>query len=375
MKNLQIALVHDYLQEFGGAERVILAMHQAFPQAPLYTAFADLPSLGAFADQFAAMDIKQTWLARMPGIKSFRSPYRIFAPAAFKSLDLSAFDVVISSSNVYHAKSLRLPSTAVHICYCHTPGRSLYGFDDRADYRHRPVMHFLGQVANHFLRQEDFAAAQQVDHILVNSQVVADRVRRFWRRESEILYPPVSIVDTAPAAPPASARDTFLYVNRLYAAKHPELAVKAALNLRLPLTVVGTGPLEPHLRALAAGHDHIRFAGAIDDDQLRALYGRALALIYPVADEDFGIVPVEAMACGTPVLAHRSGGPLETIKDGTTGLFFDDLTADAVCASVRLFRRRSWDPAAIQAHAATFSQGHFVAQLRAIVATQYAKKH
>lgn len=358
----KIALVHDFLAEYGGAERVVEALHELFPEAPLFVAFADLRNFGSKKAVFEAMDIRTTWLQYIPSVAKLRSPLRLFAPSAFAQLDLSEYDIVISSSNAYHAKSVRVPN-GTHFCYCHTPPRSLYGYDAASSWKKNPLIKAGGQLINHFLRQTDFAAAQNVDEIIVNSETVAKRVKKYWRRPSTVIYPPVAFVDQNKdnKIVPVQDRKYFLFVNRLNFAKHPELAVQACLDLDLPLKVVGTGPMLEELKEMVAEQKgkKIEFLGSVSDRQLAQLYSRARALLYPVIDEDFGIVPIEAMAFGTPVIAHYSGGPTETIVEGVTGLFFKRLDLASLKEAIEKFQQSSFNGKAIAAHVQQFSVKNF----------------
>lgn len=355
---MKIAIVHDYLREYGGAERVLEALHQAYPQAPVYVGFFDRKSLGDHASRFADWDIRQTWIAKLPFYKKLYSPYRIFAPKAFASLNLSAYDVVISSSNAYFAKNIRIP-LGKHLCYCHTPPRALYGYSTMSDWKANPLTRIIGTVMNHFLRIIDYESAQKVDTFIANSAETARRIKKFYRRDSMVINPPVAMVDFAMhdrASLKSSAdRTYYLYVNRLALAKHPEIAIQVCTQLKKPLKVVGDGKMLPKLKEMAG--DSIEFLGPVADDQLRKLYAGALALIYPVEDEDFGIVPIEAMAFGTPVIAHRSGGPMETIVEGKTGLFVDELSVEAFSTAVRQLEKQ---------------RSHFSAETICTTATKYS---
>lgn len=379
MKELKIALVHDYLQEFGGAERVVLALHEAFPQAPLYVGFYDPVGLGEYDQKFSGCKIIETDLQKIPFHQDFRSPLRILAPRAFARLDLQEFDVVIVSTNAYHAKAVRVRPGAALLVYCHTPARSLYGYDTRSDWKKHHLTHFFGEIANHFLRLRDFDDAARATQIVVNSQTVAARVAKFWRQEAQVVSPPVLLADQAELTPNAyqnPQRDYYLFVNRLNLAKHPELAIQAAINLDLPLKIVGDGPAMPALveQILRSGKtETIQLLGNVPDEELKTLYAGARALLYPVIDEDFGIVPIEAMAYGTPVIAHCSGGPAETIIDGVTGVFFHELTVTALESAIQQAQTVTWDHDAIHQAAMAYSQATFDARIKEIVQS-YAKK-
>jgi len=370
--DLKVALVHDYLREYGGAERVLEAIHDLFPTAPVYVAFTDPEVAGIHWKKFQDWHIHQSWIIKIPFYKKLFSPLRIFAPHYFRAFDLTDFDLVISSSNAYFGKAIKVrkndPSgrlDAVHICYCHTPARSLYGYSTMTDWESRPITKVLGTLINHYLRIVDFQVAQKVDQFLANSQEVKRRIAKFYRRDAVVIYPPVNVPDWAEveswrnAALGKSTVKTgyFLYVNRLAFAKHPEMAIQACTELNLPLKVVGEGKLLPRLKAIAG--PTVEFLGAVLDQELDALYVGASALLYPVEDEDFGIVPVEAMGHGVPVLAHRSGGPQETIKDGETGLFFNELSTNALIEAIYRFQKMTFNSKKIHHHALQFSHAKF----------------
>lgn len=367
---MKIAIVHDYLREYGGAERVLEAMHELYPDAPVYVGFVDWKSLGIHADRFKNWDIKETWISRLPFYKKLYSPYRVFAPKAFGSLDLSGFDVVLSSSNAYFAKSVRVPN-GKHLCYCHTPPRALYGYSTMSNWKSNPFTRLVGTVMNHFLRVVDYYAAQKVDVFIANSQETARRIEKFYRRDSVVIHPPVAMVSWAQQHAKSfnvSEKTYYLYVNRLALAKHPEIAVQVCTKLGLPLKVVGEGKMLQALQEQAGSS--VEFMGAVADEKLRTLYAGAKALLYPVEDEDFGIVPIEAMAYCTPVIAHRSGGPTETVIDGKTGILFDDLSVKGLQEAIERFSTVAFSPSVIQKHAQTYSGEAFGKALTSLVAKQ-----
>lgn len=372
---MKVALVHDFLREYGGAERVVEALHRIYPEAPLYVAFADPKAMGIHWQRFARWNIKQSWLASVPFIDRLFSPLRILAPAAFQSFDLSEYDVVISSSNAYFAKAVKVKKPAVHLCYCHTPPRSLYGYSTMTDWEKNKVTKVFGTLINHFCRIIDVRLVDGVDQFIANSEEVRWRIQKFYRRDSVVIHPPVNVPAKLPADKAKPGTGYFLYVNRLAFAKHPELAVQVATKLGLPLKVVGSGKILPTLQEMAG--ETVEFLGSVEDEQLHQLYTGARALLYPVEDEDFGIVPVEAMGFGVPVIAHRSGGPKETIiglDDATTsqpatGVFFDELTANGLENAVAKFLsvEKKFQPAKIHQHALTFGADRFAKQMTALV--------
>lgn len=368
---MKVALVHDYLREYGGAERVLEALHELYPNAPLYTAFVDQEALGIHWQKFADWEIHQSVITKIPLYKKLYSPLRLFASYFFEQFDLSDYDVVISSSNMYFAKAVITKSWTPHICYCHTPPRSLYGYSTMTDWKKNQIVRLGGEFINHSIRQKDFLAAQRVDHFIANSDEVKKRIAKFYRRDATVIYPPVDVSDQI--SPLASGQADFsnsggkyyLYVNRLAYSKHPELAIEVANKLKLPLKIVGTGKLEDSLKEMAG--ETVEFLGAVNDQELQKLYSGAKALLYPVEDEDFGIVPVEAMGFGVPVIAHKSGGPKETILDGKTGIFFDELTVGDLEIAIQKFKKTEWNHKAIHKHALQFSKERFKEEIREFV--------
>lgn len=362
---MKIALIHDYLAEYGGAERVLETLHEIYPEAPVYTAFVNKKSLGIHWSKFADWDIRETWLTKIPFYKQLYSPLRIWAPNYFQSLDLSDYDVVISSSNAYFAKAVNAPN-GVHICYCHTPARSLYGYTTMSNWQANPWTRIPGQWINHYLRMVDFEVAQKVDYFIANSQETARRIEKFYRRDSTVIHPPVSVPEKAPTPTSKNKQKSyFIYVNRLALAKHPELAVRACSELGVALKVVGEGKMRAQLETIAG--PTVEFLGGVDDAALQKLYAGAEALIYPVEDEDFGIVPVEAMGYGLPVIAHNSGGPRETVIDAKTGVLFDDLTVAGLQDAIKRMQAATFSRTAIHGHARKFTTDVFKKKIATFV--------
>lgn len=378
-KKIKIALVHDYLREYGGAERVLEALHQIFPEAPVYSAFVDERAMGDNWQRFTDWDIRQSKMINLPFYKQLFSPLRILAKWAFEQFDLSAYDVIISSSNAYFAKAAAGGSATKHYCYCHTPPRVLYGYSAKSNWQANPLTRAAGNFLNHFVRQMDFVAAQNPDQMIANSEETALRIQKFYKRSSVVINPPIALFDQAAKFFTSLSQKElqdftakkkkayYLYVNRLAKAKHPDLAVQLANELNLPLKVVGTGAMLSSLQAMA--NHNVEFLGGVDDQQLAELYRDARALLYPAQDEDFGMVPVEAMVYGTPVIAHYSGGPKETIKDGQTGLFFKELTTESMKQAVIEFQSNfELDPLKIHQSTKAYSFAVFQQKILELIA-------
>ncbi len=364
---MKVALVHDFLLEYGGAERVVEVLHELWPEAPVYTAFVDAKGLGPHWERLKTWDLHCGWGQHIPGLRKFQSPFRFLAPFYFKHFDLSKYDVVISSTNAYFAKSVRIPN-GVHICYCHTPARALYGYPTRTDWRRHWLTRIYGTVVNHFLRIEDWYAARQVDYFVANSKEVARRIKKFYRRESVVIYPPVELVQVKAGRVPCDlTKGTYyLYVGKLAVAKHVKLAISACRKLGEKLVVVGNGKERSELER--RGKLTARFLGNVSDRTLAGLYTGCRAVIFPSEDEDFGIVPVEAMAFGKPVIAHRSGGVVETVVDGLTGVLFDELTVDGLVSAVQKLGRLRISAEACRKQAEKFSKERFNKEMKEFVA-------
>jgi len=354
LREARVALVHDWLVTLGGADRVLLALHDLFPRAPVYTTLYDPSRL---PEAFRRIAVRPSWLQRLPGAAARHRWLVPVMPLAVRAFDLRGYDVVISSSHAC-AKGVRVPRETLHICYCHTPMR--YAWDLRAEYLEalpglaRP----LAAAALWQLRRWDVATARGVDDFIANSAFVAARIRARYHREAVVIHPPVDVEFFSPdgAAGDGGGEEFFLVVSRLVPYKRVDLAVEAFTRLGRPLVVVGDGPEAPRLRALAG--PTVRFAGEVSDVALRGYYRRCRALVFP-GIEDFGLTPVEAQACGRPVIAYRAGGALESVREGATGIFFDVQSPQALVEAVRAFDGRRFDPRLIRRHAEAFSRQRF----------------
>ncbi len=318
---MRVALVHDYLTEMGGAERVVLAMTGVFPDAPLYTSVFDADACAPFVDR----DVRTTFIQRLTRRKAMTKGLFPLFPAAFRRLDLSGFDVVLSSSSGF-AHHVRVREDALHVCYCHNPPRFLWQPEDY--FRGRSARRRLLAPALAWLRRLDLEAAARVDAYVANSATVAGRICAIYGREAEVIHPPV---DTSRYELSDERSGRFLVVSRLLAYKRIDLAVEAATRFGLSLDVVGDGPERRRLERLAG--PTVRFLGRRGDDFVRHALARCTALVLP-GTEDFGLTPVEAQASGRPVVAFASGGALETVHDGETGFLFDEATPEGLGAAM-----------------------------------------
>lgn len=361
---MKIALVHDFLKEYGGAERVVEALHDMYPEAPVYTSFVDYGSLGPHAERIRKWKIVESPFGRTWFMKKFHSPLRFLAPLVWKDFDFSGFDVVISSSGWYMCRGVTVKKPTVHICYIHHPPRHLYGYQTAMDWQKYWIIRVYAAIVNHFLRIYDYNTAQKVDYFIANSEETKRRVQKFYRRDSEVIYPPVEIPSKINSP---KSKDYFLVVSRLARAKHIDLAIKACQQLGEKLVIVGKGREEEYLKSLVNNLPDITFLGEVSDEELPDIYAGAKALIFPAQDEEFGIVPVEAMGYGIPVIALRSGGLPETIIEGKTGVFFDKLTAESVVKSLEKFKKLALRAEDCRNQAKKFSKEVFERKIRSFV--------
>jgi len=355
----RVALTHDWLTGFGGAERVIEIFARHFPEAPIFTSIYDAARFGA---TFPPARVRTSYLQNYPGAVARYRDYLPLMPDAFRKHDLSGFDLVLSSCHAF-SKALTLTAKQVHVCYCYTPVRYLWGELQEEYLSSLPPHKALAlRVVAPGLRRADRAAADRVDLFLAISEEVRGRIRRFYDRDSEVLYPPVFTEQWTPVDDPT--RDYWLIVSRFVPYKKVELAVAACARLGKRLKVVGEGPEEEVVRAAAQGSDSIEFLGFVGESELQALYANASALIF-TAHEDFGLAPLEANSCGTPVLAFAGGGALETVVEGISGEFFAEQTVDSLAEAIDAFDPARYDPARLRRHAESFGVDVFLAQLDA----------
>lgn len=349
----RIALTHDWLTGFGGAERCLEVFAELFADAPIFTSIYDEQR---FSATFPPSRVRTSRLQSIPGaIRRYRSLLPLM-PAAFRAFDFSGYDLVLASTHAF-SKALTLSQNQRLACYCYTPIRYLWG-ERQEEYLQAvpPWQRALAASVTGPLRRADLAAAARVDQFIAISQEVQGRITRHYGRDSELLYPPVFTDRWTPVANPT--RDYFLVVSRFVPYKRVDLAVAACAELGLPLKVVGTGPEEAVVRAAAQGSSAIDFLGFVPEAQLSDLYANATALLF-TAHEDFGLVPLEANASGTPAIAFAGGGALETVIPGVTGEFFGAQTVEALKTTLAGFDSSRYDPVAMRRHAQTFGRESF----------------
>jgi glycosyltransferase involved in cell wall biosynthesis len=349
LTNLKIAIIHDFLTQRGGGEKVLEVLHDMFPNAPVYTSVYNARSMPA---NYQSWDIRTSFIQKLIPIPVLYRAALLFYPMAFESFDLSEYDLVISSSSSFAKGVVTLPDT-VHVCYTHTPMRYAWQTSGyvKSEKMSR-VTRFLLAPGLHYLRNWDVTAASRVDYYIANSSVVAQRIRKYYRRECHIIYPPVETARFTPQKREGKS-GYYIMVSRLVPYKRLDLAVRAFSQLGLPLKIVGTGRQEQTLRRLAG--DTIEFLGFVDDETLPGLVAGAKAFIMP-GEEDFGIAPVEANACGCPVIAYAAGGALDSQIEGVTGTLFFEPTVESLCAAIKQFEQSQFNSAEICAHAQSFDE-------------------
>lgn len=358
---MRVALIYDRVNKWGGAERVLLALNQLFPQAPLYTAVYNQET-ATWAKAFP--QVIPSFLQKFPGARTGHEFYPWLTPLAFESFDFSGFELVISVTSEAAKGIITKPGT-FHLCYCLTPTRYLWsGYDI---YFQNPALKFVLAPLVAYLRQWDRIAAWRTDAFLATSANVAKRIKNYYHRESIVIWPPV---DTSFFVPGGRKKDYFLLVSRLVPYKRVDLAVEAFNSLGYPLKIVGSGRQFNKLKSAASSN--IKFLGEVSDGELVRLYQGAKAVIFP-QEEDFGLVPLEAQACGTPVIAFRGGGALETIVAGKTGEFFTPRTAQALTGVVFKFDPSSYQTRTIRENALKFDRSRFLQKFKLVVEQALAK--
>ena len=355
---MRLALVHDYLNQEGGAERVVQVLCRTYPESPLYTSLYDPDRMDPF---WRSVDIRTSFMQKIrPSLRIAKMLLPLY-PRAFEAFDFSEYDVVLSSCSTF-AKGIITGPATFHICYCHSPARFAWMYHDYV----APMN--LGRVRRAVLpsivaplRVWDYAAAQRVNVFIANSRTTAQRIAKFYRREATVLHPPI---DVGSYRPSASTEPYYLVLARLLPYKRIDIAVEACNRLRLPLLIAGDGPDRARLQNLAGST--VRFTGRVGDQEARHYLRHCRALIWP-GEEDLGLAPLEAMASGRPVVAFRAGGATETLIDGVTGRFFEQQSPDALVEILRTFDSDSYDPDVLHAHVSEFDLPIFQQRLRQFV--------
>ncbi len=348
---MKIALVHDYLNQYGGAERVLEVFCELFPEAPIYTLLYDEKATGGV---FRGKEIHTSFLQKLPFSKKNHRIYPLLMPLAIEQFDLSYFDIVLSNSASFGKGVITKPHTQ-HINYCMTPTRFLWDDSHRYidEFKYPWPIKKLIPAFVAYLRIWDKEAALRVDKFVAISKFVKKRINKYYGKEAEIIYPPL---DTSKYSISKELDDYFIMVGRLVRYKRFDLAIKVFNAIKRPLIIVGDGPERKNLQKMAG--PNVRFLGLLSDYKLPKLYRRAQAVIFP-QEEDFGLVPLEAMASGRPVIAYKGGGALETMVDDTTGIFFEMQTEIDLALAINRFCQSDFNSELIRAHTLKFDKKIF----------------
>ncbi|HZQ05327.1 MAG TPA: glycosyltransferase [Anaerolineae bacterium] len=364
---MRVAVVHDYFCNLGGSDTVARALYDLFPNSELYTLL--VYARNREAEVLRGIDVHTSFLQSLPFADRTHQPFLPLMPLAIESFDLRGYDLILSSSHTV-AHGVIPPPNALHLCYCHTPMR--YAWDGEQQYLSelptlaRPWM----RVLMHRMRQWDVAAAARVDHFIVNSNFVARRIEKFYRRPATVIPPPVDTDFYTLQEMPR--REYYLVAGRLTGYKRIDLVVDAFRSLDKQLVVIGEGPEREQLERRASSN--VTFLGATTRETLREHFSQARALIFPGL-EDFGIVPVEAMATGCPVIAYGAGGALDTVREGETGVLFCEQTADGVREAIARFEKMTFDAHHLRAHALNFSADKFDTRIRGFIEAKWNEFH
>lgn len=354
---MKTALLHYWLTNWRGGEKVLAALNEMYPDADIFTHAISQGMRKHFPGK-----VTESFIASLPFARKIAQAYLPFMPTANRSFDLSGYDLIISSESG-PIKGIKKPANARHICYCHTPMR--YVWDMYEEYY--DMAGLGGKIAmklfTPYMRKEDLKSAESVDHFVANSKFVADRIKRIYDREATVVYPPVE-VDFFKGD--YEKGDYYLLAGQLIGYKKPDLAIEAAVKMGRKIVVIGNGNMRKELEKRYAANPLVKFLGRVSDEELKRTYGGAKALLFPGL-EDFGIVPVEAQAAGTPVIAFGRGGALETVKNEESGLFFETQTCEALCEAIERFEQMNFTPQACRDNAAKFNRSAFISGMRKLV--------
>lgn len=366
---MKVAIVHDYIKEYGGAERVLEALHEVFPDAPVFTLVYLPDFLGPHKARFEEWDIRPSFLQNIPFKSKLISPFRLIAPFVFKSFNFSDFDCIIVSATGAYSPNYITKKRAIQVCYYHTPPRYLYGFATAREWKKNGVFRVLGELANHFLRLVDYKSVQNVDLAIANSKNVRSRIQKFYKKDAVVVYPPIEINSKFEIrnSELKNRGSYFLAGGRLARPKHIDLIVRTFSEIKFPLMVFGKefAGYGEELRNMAG--KNIKFLGEITDEEKVELMRNAKAYVFAAEDEDFGITPVEAQSVGTPVIAYASGGVLETVSAGKTGVFFKEVNPESLKKAVEKMNKQEFDKAYIARHAQKFRSMRFKKEIKRLV--------
>ncbi len=358
---MRVALVHDYLTQLGGGERVLKALSEIFPHAPIFTLVYNRERVG---NDFPPSRVKTSFLQKFPFAKTHHRLYPSLMPFAAEQFDLSKYDLVISDSASY-AKGVITGANTLHISYCHTPLR--YAWDDShryvREFRMNPLARFVSPLLLNYIRTWDRLAAFRVDVFIANSFFVKSRIKKYYQRDAEVIYPPVD-TEFYKAGSKNKKGNYYLIVSRLLPYKKIDVAILAFNKLKLPLRIIGEGPEEKGLKKISG--PNVKFLGRLSDKETREYYQNCRAFIFP-QEEDFGIAPIEAMAAGKPVIAYKGGGALESVKEGISGIFFERQEPADLIKALKRFKSHKFEPKRICEEAHRFDKRIFKNKIKEFI--------
>lgn len=362
---MKVALVHDFIKEFGGAEQVLRVLADMYPEAPIYTAFRVKNS--TCDKEFKDRKIVESRWAFLLKHFNLYSPLRFLAPLVWRSFDLSDYNLVITSCSSYFARGFRFGDKTIVVAYCHTPPRFLYGYETSIDLQRFWIVRVYAVVVNHFLRIFDYWSAQKIDHWVVNSENVQKRVWKFYRKQAEVIYPAVEVEKIIESSKEIKKEEFFLIVSRLVGAKGLVEAARAASNLGFKLKVVGEAVGFSMVKNELLKIKDVELLGRVNNEGRNELYAKAKGFIALAKDEDFGVTPVEAMASGTPVIAFNGGGFRESVVDGKTGILISEVSEESLEGAMKRFNKVKWNKKEIQNRARLFSREVFEKKMKEYV--------
>ena len=361
-------IVHDYLNQYGGAERVLEAMREMYPSAPVVTSMYDAD---AMPDRFQSWDIRVSWLDRVPGVHDHHQWALPLYPLVFRSIDGAKPGLVLSTSSAW-AKGVLTPPGSVHVSYVHSPMRFAWDFEHYCERENVPAAaRALLPPFMAALRWRDRMAAQRITAIVANSTAVRDRIRAYWRRDAEVIFPPVATAEFTPA-PSSEIGVEFLVVSRLVPYKRIDIVIEAFNRLGLPLMIVGDGRDRDQLERIAG--PTVKFLGRLTDNEVRHLTARCRAAVF-MSEDDFGIAQVEVQAAGRPVIALARGGVLDSVIPDVTGVWVDDQTSDALVSAVRRFEHQEFRRVCLVEHAGKFSEERFKSELTGVIERTLSRRN
>lgn len=363
---MRAAIIHDYLNQMGGAERVTAVFHEMYPEAPIFTTIVDREVL---VPELANADIRPSWMQKLPGLGKHFKKYLPLYAQAIESLKVQEYDLLISSSSAFAKSAIKGPN-ALHVCYCYTPMRFVWDYDNYVKRENlNSLYRSLLPVAIAALRRWDQKTKNRPDHYVAISSAVKARIKRVYGKDAEIIFPPV---DVNKFQLRAHMDNFYLIVSRLNSYKRIDLAVEAFNHLGFPLKIIGSGPYSQTLKNMA--RPNVTFLGRLTDREVMDYYASCRALVFP-GEEDFGIVPLEANAAGRPVIAFKGGGALDTVIEGLNGLFFEEKTVQSLMDAVKSFEsgKYNFEPPKIRKHALRFDKEVFKDKIKNYILKKWAE--